>query len=100
MNQLKRSLLIVLLLASCVGCDQITKDAAQQYLASVVPMSWLHDMIRLEYAEHAGAFLSFRVGFSEELRVLLFQVFSALALIGLTVFLVVSTGISTLTTVA
>jgi signal peptidase II len=50
MNQLKRSLLIVLLLASCVGCDQITKDAAQQHLASVAPMSWLHDMIRLEYA--------------------------------------------------
>lgn len=64
MSTVKRSLLIILLLVSFVGCDQIVKDVARQHLAADSPMSWFHDTIRLEYAENMGAFLSFGVGFS------------------------------------
>ncbi len=70
--------MILLLLVGCIGCDQLTKDVAQQYLAFEPPRSWFHDTVRLEYAENTGAFLSLGSGFSEWLRVILFQVFPAL----------------------
>lgn len=86
----KRDLLIILLLVGCVGCDQLTKDVAQKYLAFEPPRSWFHDTVRLEYAENTGAFLSLGSGFSEGLRVILFQVFPALWLVGLALFLFVA----------
>lgn len=89
MPRFKRSVLVLLLLILCVGCDQLTKDAAHQYLAFQPPHSWFHDTVRLQYAENAGAFLSFGGGFSERARVLLFQVFPALCLLVLTMVLVV-----------
>ncbi|MFY4728732.1 signal peptidase II [Nitrospira sp. BLG_2] len=85
--RLTRDLLILLLLVGCVGCDQLTKDVAQQYLAFESPRSWFYDTVRLEYAENTGAFLSLGSGFPEGLRVILFQVFPALWLVGLGVFL-------------
>jgi signal peptidase II len=87
MHRLKRELLILLLLVVCVGCDQITKDAAQQYLAIESSRSWFHDSVRLEYAENTGAFLSLGGEFSKELRILLFQVFPALCLFALAIVL-------------
>lgn len=84
MSRFKHSALILLLLVLCVGCDQITKDMARHQLAFEPPQSWLHDTVRLEYAENAGAFLSFGGGFSERLRVVLFQVLPALGLVALT----------------
>lgn len=62
----KRELLIVLLLVGCVGCDQLTKDVAQQYLAYESPRSWFRDTVRLEYAENTGAFLSLCSGFPKD----------------------------------
>jgi signal peptidase II len=83
MSQLKHSMLILLLLILCVGCDQVTKDVARHQLAYEPPQSWFHDMVRLEYAENPGAFLSFGGDFSRELRVVLFQVLPALGLFAL-----------------
>ena len=87
MPRFKRSLLVLLLLIFCVGCDQLTKEAAHQYLALQPPQSWFHDTVRLQYAENTGAFLSLGGGFSEGLRVLLFQVFPALCLVALAMVL-------------
>ncbi|MBH0201527.1 MAG: signal peptidase II [Nitrospira sp.] len=79
--------MVLLLLIFCVGCDQLTKDVAHQYLALQPPQSWFHDTVRLQYAENAGAFLSLGGGFSEGFRVLLFQVFPALCLVALAIVL-------------
>jgi len=87
MSRFKRSVAILLLLVLCVGCDQITKDVAQQYLAFEPPRSWFHDTIRLEYAENVGAFLSLGGGLSKELRVVLFQVLPAFWLLALAIIL-------------
>lgn len=87
MPQFKRSAAILLLMVLCVGCDQITKDAAQQYLTLESPQSWFHDTIRLEYAENTGAFLSLGDGLSKELRTILFQAFPALWLVALAIIL-------------
>ncbi len=82
-------MLALLLLIILVGCDQLTKEAAHQLLALQPPDSWFHDTIRLQYAENTGGFLSLGGGFSEGLRILLFQVFPALCLLVLTIVLFV-----------
>jgi len=87
MPRFKRSLLVLLLLIFCVGCDQLTKDVAHQYLALQPSQSWFHDMVRLQYAENTGAFLSLGGDFSEGVHVFLFQVFPALCLVVLAMVL-------------
>lgn len=89
MPRFNRTVLVLLLLILSVGCDQLTKDIAHQHLALHSPHSWFHDTIRLQYAENTGAFLSVGGGFSEGLRVLLFQVFPALCLLALSIVLFV-----------
>ena len=96
----KRSAAVLLLLVLCVGCDQIAKDAAQQYLAFEPPQSWFHDTFRLVYAENTGAFLSFGDKLSKDLRVLIFQVLPALWLIVLTIYLLTAKPISMPLTIA
>jgi signal peptidase II len=46
------------LLLSTAGCDQLTKQVAKAELVSARPVSLLNNLIRLEYAENTGAFLS------------------------------------------
>ena len=87
MPRFKRSLLVLLLLILCVGCDQLTKDVAHQYLALQPPQSWFYDTVRLQYAENTGAFLSLGGDLSEGLRVFLLQVFPALCLVALAMVL-------------
>ncbi len=99
MSQFKRSIAVFFLLVLCVGCDQLTKDAAQQYLAFEPPRSWFHDTVRLEYAENSGAFLSVGGGLSKELRIVLFQVFPALWLVALVLYLLFTKIPSTLLSV-
>lgn len=88
-HRFNQSVLVLLLLILSIGCDQLTKDAAHQHLALRSPYSWFHDTIRLQYAENTGAFLSFGGGFSEGLRVFLFQVFPSVCLLVLAVVLFV-----------
>lgn len=100
MSQFKRSAVILVLLVLSVGCDQITKDAAQQYLAFEPPHSWFHDTVRLEYAENTGAFLSLGANLSKELRLLLFQVLPAIWLVGLAWYLLLTKAPSMRFTIA
>jgi signal peptidase II len=87
MPRFKRSLLVLLLFIFCVGCDQLTKDVAHQYLAIKPPQSWFYDTVRLHYAENTGAFLSLGGDLSERVRVFLLQVFPALCLVALAMVL-------------
>lgn len=58
MRTVSRSLLVVLLLVGCVGCDQLSKSAARAYLPGNGVHSYLGDTFRLEFAQNPGAFLS------------------------------------------
>ena len=58
MNRTYRICLIAILLLSTAGCDQLTKKVAKAELASSEPISIINDLVRLEYAENRGAFLS------------------------------------------
>ncbi|HEX9652206.1 MAG TPA: signal peptidase II, partial [bacterium] len=64
--------LILLVIASSVGCDQITKDIAKDNLKYAPPISYFGNTFRLQYAENSGAFLSLGSGLSESLRTYLF----------------------------
>lgn len=41
-----------------VGCDQVTKDLAKDYLMYKGTFSYFHDFFRLEYVENTGAAMS------------------------------------------
>lgn len=82
-----RTLLMLLLLLSCLGCDQVTKELARTYLAFHPPVSCCHDVVRLHYAENAGAFLGLGWNLSEEMRILIFQIAVGLCLFALFVVL-------------
>jgi len=48
---------VLILLISCVGCDQVSKGIALEQLKGQPPQSYLGGLFRLEYAENPGAFL-------------------------------------------
>lgn len=87
-----RTMLTLLLLFSCVGCDQVTKELARTYLASHPPLSCCRDVVRLHYTENAGAFLGLGWNLSEEIRVLLFQIAVGVGLLALFVALLRSSN--------
>lgn len=53
-----RWLSAIMILASCIGCDQATKAIAVRTLQDAAPRSYCGDLLRLEYAENPGGFLS------------------------------------------
>jgi signal peptidase II len=71
----------VLLLTTAV-CDRLTKHLAAVHLVGVPPQSYLGNMVRLEYAENSGAFLSLGANLPDGLR-------TAVLTIGVAVLLMV-----------
>jgi signal peptidase II len=61
MSRLNRAVqlsILLLLLASSVGCDQAAKIVAHAKLSNSLPISYLNGLVRFEYAENSGAFMS------------------------------------------
>jgi signal peptidase II len=83
MTYYRRILLIALILFSCVGCDQVTKVTAQRYLASSEPISYLGNIVRLQYAENSGAFLSLGAVLPADLRFWLLIVLTGIGVAGM-----------------
>ncbi|HYV20994.1 MAG TPA: signal peptidase II [Verrucomicrobiae bacterium] len=75
---LKAGLLIVV--ASTIGCDQVSKRVAALQLQGVPSRSFLGDLIRLQYAENAGAFLSLGADLPLWVRTAFFTVATGAAL--------------------
>ncbi len=71
-------LLVVAILASCIGCDQLTKQMAREALRDQGIQSFCGDTFRLVYAENAGAFLGLGSGLPESARWAILVVFNAL----------------------
>ena len=63
-----RLLLALLIVLTGVGCDQATKQLAAQQLRGTPPISFMHDIVRLHYAENRGAFLGLGNTLSPEMR--------------------------------
>lgn len=81
-----RFILLFVVLAFCIGCDQATKGMASQTLKHSPPISLLGNTIRIQYAENRGSFLGFGSQLPERLRFFLLTIMNG-------VFLLVLTGI-------
>lgn len=86
----KRLLLILAILFSCVGCDQVTKSIAKSYLSQTQPLILLGDTVRLVLARNYGAFLSLGSGVGESSNGILLSAIVGVVLAGLLAYLFVS----------
>jgi signal peptidase II len=82
MKDLRRGVLLCLLLAATAGCDRVTKHFAVTSLAGTAGHSYLGDTVRLDYHENAGGFLSAGATWRPEVRALVFQLANGIFLLG------------------
>jgi len=71
---------LLAVVATTIGCDQVSKDLARSHLMGGARQSWLGDSIRLVYAENSGGFLSLGAGLPAGLRTALFSFGTAVIL--------------------
>ncbi len=79
-GRVKRGLAVLAIAVSTVGCDRLTKVAARDQLSGKGRTSLIADVLRLEYAENAGGFLSLGAALPSVSRVAVFTVGTALGL--------------------
>jgi signal peptidase II len=82
-----RLIFAILILSSCIGCDQVTKTIATQSLKDSPPKSFLADTVRLDYALNPGGFLSLGSNLPDEFRKWIFIGFNSCMMLALCVFL-------------
>ena len=83
MRAVKKAFSIILILCSCVECDQVTKTVAQNHLPSSQPVYLVGDVFRLQYTENTGAFLGLGAELPHSVRFWALIVFVGVALIGM-----------------
>lgn len=93
-------IVVAITLLSCIGCDQITKAAAKEYLPRHQVISLADDTVRLEYTENRGAFLGIGSTLPEKMRSALFTVGIGVIVFGILVYLVFAPAIPYPTTIA
>ena len=67
-----RLLLAIVVLTSCIGCDQAAKRFATAQLRGAPPQSYLSGLVRLQFAQNPGGFLSVGEELSHQMRFALF----------------------------
>ncbi len=93
-------MLVSLVLAGTVGCDQATKQLAISQLRDEPAQSFLGGVLRLVFAENVGAFLSLGGSFPRPVRFWLFTVVVGLVLLATLVYLLTSRRVGRLSVVA
>ena len=86
MNTGQRACLILLVLVSCVGCDQVSKDLVQTNLRYAEPVALLGGTLHLYYAENTGVAFSIGAELSRSWQYWLFTVGAGVILTGLFFF--------------
>ncbi len=90
----KKMLVVILLLLTCVGCDQATKVIAQASLTFSTTHTFFNDFLRLQYAENAGGMMSLGAGLPAEVRFWFLTVFVGLMLACILLFALFSRRLS------
>jgi len=90
MRPRQRVLWVLLTLAACTGCDQQTKALAAEHLRGREALSFLGGLIRLDYTENPGAFLSLGDSLPVEWRTALFTVGASLGLAAVLLYALLS----------
>ena len=78
-----RRVALLVLVATTVGCDRVSKHFASRELAGEPRQSFLADTVRLEYTENTGAFLSFGHNWHPAARHGVFTIGTGLILCGM-----------------
>lgn len=100
MNLPRKIILVAVLLMTCIGCDQTTKQFARTTLQNTIPQSLFNDIVRLQYAENPGGMMSLGAEFPEETRFWFLTVFVGFLLTGLFLFTLFHKKLTRLQTVA
>ena len=80
---LKRIVLVMAMLISCVGCDQTSKSVAKTYLSETQAVSYVGGSVRLQIAKNYGAFLGLGTSLPRAQRNALFSAGVGVLLAGL-----------------
>ena len=88
-SQKLRLIAAVVILSTCVGCDQLTKSIATHSLRDMPPQTYLNGTIRIEYALNPGGFLSLGSNLPDEFRPWIFIGINSCLLLALSSFLFV-----------
>jgi len=83
MKSYQRTLLVVLVVLTSVGCDQTAKFVAKKALEFSLPISLLGDFVRLQYVENPGILLSIGSDLPEGVRFWLFSVVAGIGSFGI-----------------
>ena len=74
-------ILILFILASLIGCDQVTKQIAKDKLSNSVTISYLNNLIRFQYAENPGAVLSLGADLPAQYKIWILAIIPSVLLI-------------------
>ncbi len=82
MTNIGRTLVLLALVASTIGCDHVTKRMAVTSLEGRPSRSFFANTVRLEYAENRGGFLSLGANLPPAVRTAIFKIGTGLILVG------------------
>ena len=86
MPKSQRLFLLFVIVLLWVGADQATKAVAKRNLAGQAAQEYLGGIVRIEYAENVGSFLSLGATLPAETRFWIFTVFSTVLVLGLALY--------------
>ncbi|MGB0522807.1 MAG: signal peptidase II [Flammeovirgaceae bacterium] len=81
LKSLLRTSIILGLVFMNIGCDQVSKNIAREYIQPNQFLSYLNDRVILTITENTGAMLSLGDSLSPYLKIALLQVFPLIALL-------------------
>jgi signal peptidase II len=96
----QKVILTLIILCTCVGCDQVTKSIAEKHLAGSPTIYLLGDTVRLQYTRNTGAFLGMGSRLPETARFWIFTIFAGVLLIGVFGFILSTKEINHITVIA
>jgi signal peptidase II len=80
MSRIAGAVVLVLLVATTIGCDRVTKHIAKTSLDGTAGRSFFADTVRLVYAENTGGFLSLGADLAPVVRTAIFTIGTGLVL--------------------
>lgn len=91
----KRIVLILSIVLTCVGCDQVSKSYAVHALSDGRSVDILGEIFRLQYSENSGAMMGVGAELSEGIRFWVFVVFVGCALLAILLYSIVGRNLRT-----
>ncbi|MEO7310311.1 MAG: signal peptidase II [Chitinophagaceae bacterium] len=85
--KLPNKVLLFCVICICsIGCDRVTKNLAKHHLQNREPISYWHNLLRLEYAENTGAFLGMGDHWPKAVSSVVFTILPLLVLTGVLIY--------------